>query len=319
LNNLGSELRGLTIVEDTTVQNKNNQKIFLSIPKFFNINEVPETQENVLKTKVIKKVQEKLDGSLIQPVQICGEIKMKSKQSFDNSQAELAQNILEFDPELEFFILDCWDNDFYPLFELVGPDNRVVLDYNKNELVLIAVRTKTGEFIDIDKFNYKRRAKSYTKTLDELIHSAKNDKNIEGYVVKFTDGSVVKIKTLDYLEKHKITDESNSYKILLKRILQEDMDDVYTVINPERLDEIRKIEKKVQDYVLHYITEIQEIIKENHSISDRKSFVNKHINHKYFSVIMSSLKGHDIKEALIDYLLRKYSKEAKAKEFIESL
>jgi T4 RnlA family RNA ligase len=312
-NNLGTELRGLTIVKENAKEN-----IFLSVPKFFNINETQENQESNLKLKTIKKVSEKLDGSLIQPVKICGEIKMKSKQSFDNQQAQMATKLLESDEELEFFILDCWDNNFYPIFELVGPDNKIVLDYKENKLVLIAVRTEAGEFIDIDKFNYKNRAKSFNMSLDDIIHSAKNDKNIEGYIVKFTDGSIVKIKTLDYLEKHRVLQDADSYKTILKRILEEDMDDLYATIPVDKLQEIQKIEKVLTDYVVHYITQIQDIVKDGDK-GNRKAFVSKYISHKYFSVIMSALKGNDVKEALISTILKKHQKEETTKNFLKEI
>jgi len=312
-NNLGSELRGLTIVKENA-----KEHIFLSVPKFFNINETPQTQENVLKSKKIKKVQEKLDGSLIQPVRIQGEIFMKSKQSFDNSQAKLAQEIVDQNEELKFFILDCWDNDFQPLFELIGPDNKIVVNYPENNLILIAVRNQDGEFIDIDKFDYSYKATSFNLTIDDMIHSAKNDQDIEGYVVKFTDGSLVKIKTLDYIEKHRTVSELDSMKTIFKRILTEDMDDLYSVIPENKIPEIQKIEKTVTDYVLHYITQLQDIIDKGNQ-GDRKTFVQKYKSHLYFNVLMGCLKGHECKEQLIKTLLKRYNKESKVRNFLKEI
>ncbi len=313
MDNLGVELRGLCIVKENAKEN-----IFLSVPKFFNINEIPENQENILKTKTIKKVTEKLDGSLITPIKICGDVKMKTKQSFDNPQAKLSQNIVDSDDELKFFILNCWDNDFQPLFELVGPDNKIVLDYPENHLVLIAVRNKEGEFIDIDKFDYKHKATSFNLSVNDMIHSAKNDQDIEGYVVKFTDGSMVKIKTLDYLEKHRVFSELDSKKTIFKRIIEEDMDDLYAIIPENKIQEIQEIEKSVTDYVVHYIKQIQDIVKDGDQ-GDRLSFVKKYKSHIYFNVIMSCLKGRDCKEELIKTLLKRYNKEEKVKRFLKEI
>jgi len=186
----GTELRGLTITHEGT-----KEHVFLSCPKFFKINEIPRTQENILTHKKIKKVLEKVDGSLIQPININGEIRMKTKQSFDSFQAKQAQKILEKSSDLQFFILDCWDNNFYPLFELRKSDNRIAVNCDRIELILIMVRNVEGEFVDVHKFNYKYTAKNYNLTLDEIIarckSSSKSEK--EKYIVKFTDGDIVEL------------------------------------------------------------------------------------------------------------------------------
>ena len=307
------ELRGLTIVKENA-----KEKVFLSIPKFFNINELPETQENVISLKKIKKVQDKLDGSMIQPIELCNEIKMKTKQSFTNPQAKLAQEILDDSPDLQFFILDCWANDFFPMFELVSPLNKIVLDYDETKLVLTAVRCQSGDFVDIDKFDYPHRAEAYDYTIEEMINMAQSTKDTEGFVVKFHDGQIIKIKTLDYISKHRIVSDADQYKVIFQKILTETLDDVYPLLSVPRANEIRKIEQKVQDYVVHYIKQINDIIKDGDP-NNRAKFARAHREHIYFSVIMKCLKGYDPKEVLVDYLLRKYSKEAKTREFLESI
>ncbi len=98
---LSRELRGLVITKENA-----QERVFLSCPKFFNINELPETQYSVVKLKKVKKISEKLDGSLITPIEIGGEIFMKSKASFESPQAKQAQEILDTSADLKFFILD---------------------------------------------------------------------------------------------------------------------------------------------------------------------------------------------------------------------
>ena len=68
------ELRGLTIVDD---------KIWYSIKKFWNLNENEDHQYDKLKNKEIRAVLEKADGSLIQVIQIEGELYCKTKMSFE--------------------------------------------------------------------------------------------------------------------------------------------------------------------------------------------------------------------------------------------
>jgi len=315
---LAKELRGLIITED---------QIFLSVPSFFNINETEETDIKNIKNCVIKKVQQKLDGSLITPILLAGQIYCKSKGSFESIQAKSAQNIVNQSAELKYFILDCYDNNFQPFFELTGTDNKHVLDQDhKQRLSLIMVRDKEGHFVDVDKFNYKYTAESYNYTWDQLLEKQQTETGIEGFVVKYSNLSgdtkspskILKIKTKEFFELHKIHDEADKYNIILKRILEEDMDDMLSTVSEIKRKELTKMYSEVSKYIVHFITEINQITKHGDG-NNRLSFVTKHKDHMFFSVIMKVLKGYDTKQTLIDYLLRKYRKEQVAKVFIEEL
>lgn len=152
------ELNGLTIVDD---------KVYPSIPK------LPKMARKDLKHKSIKKIQKKLEGDLIQFVNINGSLFAKSKTSFDDEVAASAQLILDTSSSLHFFILDCLSNNFFPLFEL-----------HDLELTLIAVRNEDGAFIDVDKFNYEFTVESYN------IKEIKEDQT---YVIKFNDETIIKV------------------------------------------------------------------------------------------------------------------------------
>ncbi len=312
------ELRGLTIIKENA-----QERVFLSIPKFFNVNETPETSLEVLTNKKIKKVQDKADGSMIQFVQIEGEIFAKTKQSFDNPQAKQAQEILDTSTELKYFILDCWENNYHPNFELIGPSNKHVVDYKNDELVLIAVRNDDGCFIDIDKFNYKYSAKSFNKeeyTLEKMISLQGTQKGTEGFVVKFTDETIVKFKTLDYVSKHRLHDEGDSYKIVLKKILTEELDDILGVVSEKKKEELLKYESLVAAYVNHWTVFC--FNETRHSNHTRKEIAATFTSHEYFGVIMQSINKsniEDTKELVIKKILGNYGREEKAKKFFKFL
>jgi RNA ligase len=326
---LGQELRGLTFVKDSA---NTNIKTFLSIPKFFNINEISENQEQRLSNLSIKKISEKLDGSLIQPILIQGEIFMKTKQSFENPQAQMAQKLIESNCDLKFFILDLFDQDFQPLFELVSPDNKIVLDYKETELKLIAVRDLNGHFIDIDKFDYPLKAQTFdqqTKSLQELIEDCQTKEDLEGYVVKFIDSScptnerLVKLKSLWYLERHRLVSDADRISEVFKFILNDKLDDILSTVSEMKREELLKVQHKVAVYVSKTCNEIQEILIKVKD-RDRKSIAQDYISHPYFSIIMSCVKKmicdlESIEETLKEYLLKKYNKEQKVKEFIEEI
>ncbi len=306
---ISRELRGLIIDEIGNIT--------LSVPKFFNINEIEETQSTALASKTIKKIQEKMDGSLITPVNINGEIVIKSKGSFASDQAKLAQKIVDSSADLQYFILDCWDNKFQPYFELTGDENPHVIEYDyESRITLIMVRDAVGKFIDIDKFNYKYTAESYNHTIEEMLKIQKNKKGIEGFVIKFEDETIIKIKTLDYFELHKLNDESDSYKVILKRVLDEDMDDILGIVSEKKKEKLIGINKVISDYVVSFVLEIEDILAENKD-STRKALAEKYRNHIYFNVIMKAFIGKDVKTEIIQTLKNRYNKEKAAEAFVK--
>ncbi len=315
------ELRGLTITKENA-----QERVFLSVPKFFNLNEIPENNIDVLTNKKIKKVQDKADGSMIQFIEVEGEILAKTKQSFENEQAKLAQEILDSSAELKYFILDCLGNNFHPLFELVGPSNRHVLEYPEDELVLIAVRNQEGEFIDVDKFNYKYTIKCFDEnvyTLSEMTRLQETQKDTEGFIVKFTDGHVIKIKTLDYMSKHRLYDASDSYKEVFKRILNEELDDILMIVHESKKEKLLEQETLLVNYVNHWVQFIFDEVGENSkgSKKERKELALEFNTHRHFGVIMKSINKDikDIKEILVNVMITKYNKEQKAQEFFKFL
>jgi hypothetical protein len=48
-----------------------------------------------------------------------------------------SNNILNSDKKLYDFIEKYIEKGIYPIFEYVGPDNRIVVSYEKSELVLL--------------------------------------------------------------------------------------------------------------------------------------------------------------------------------------
>jgi len=93
------------------------------------------------------------------------------------------------------------------LFEIIYPENRIVVDYGKEErLVLLGVMDKRGEEFPYNEIkgegwdivNKYDGVNDYTK-LKEMIS---NDE--EGYVIRFSSGMRMKIKGEEYVRLHRI-------------------------------------------------------------------------------------------------------------------
>ena len=165
--------------------------------KFFNIEEDRHTPTEEFE------VFEKMDGSLGIAFKYNGEVIYATRGSFTSDQAKWMANYGN-----EYNFKDILVDGFTYLFEIIYPENRIVVDYGDQErLVLLGmIITETGvevpyddiEFDGWDIVNKYDGIKDYT-TLKGLVEN-----NAEGFVVRFSNGDRMKIKGEEYLRLHKI-------------------------------------------------------------------------------------------------------------------
>ena len=149
--------------------------------------------------------REKIDGSLGILYRLDGVPAIATRGSFVSEQAIQGTAML-WDYELEVA------EGQTPLFEIVYPQNRIVVDYGeRRELVLLAV---------LDNHTGEESAAAWsgpiaqiwdTTGIDELL--AQDRPNAEGYVLTFASGLRVKIKHAEYVRLHRIITGVNSRHI----------------------------------------------------------------------------------------------------------
>jgi RNA ligase len=177
-------------------------------PKFFNLGE-PLAREDY---EAEVEVTDKLDGSLGIGYAWEGKLYIATKGSFASDQSIEANKILqETHPD--------WlpPEGVTPLFEIIYPENRIVLDYGESrELRLLeGIDIETGKTFDWGSdmknrdgiwMSWPGRTVGFTgyTSLREVV-SAIPRENAEGFVVRYLDTDErVKIKQPDYLAKHKL-------------------------------------------------------------------------------------------------------------------
>jgi RNA ligase len=117
--------------------------------KFFNINERDETKIDKVDWSKPYTIMEKRDGSMIHPMRIGNDIRWMTKMGITEVSAQ-AEKFIEKNTNYEKFAKWCIENQLTPIFEYTSPNNKIVVRYEKDELVLLAVRHNiTGEFMDI--------------------------------------------------------------------------------------------------------------------------------------------------------------------------
>lgn len=175
------------------VLDSENNIIARAMPKFFNIQEYQDEIPNEP-----YKVYEKMDGSLILVFKYKDEIITATKRSFESDQAKAAAELLKSIDKTYFK-----ESKTY-LFELIHPDNRIVVNYEdvKGLFYITTVNNETG----LDEIT-KSLPFPYVKEYDNLtIDQMKNEdrENHEGYVIKFAGGLRLKIKHPTYFKLHRI-------------------------------------------------------------------------------------------------------------------
>lgn len=175
--------------------------------KFHNLNtpSIPETMEGNLPL-IEPTITEKYDGSL-GIFYNTGAVGIATRGSFDSDQAKWATAWLAKRDTL------CYPQNHTLLFEIIYPENRIVVDYGKYEgLILLAiVNNETGEELshhdmrDIANQNHLNYTPSFAP---EVVKLHANRPNFEGFVISYPqpgrDPIKVKVKLDEYVRLHRI-------------------------------------------------------------------------------------------------------------------
>lgn len=171
--------------------------------KFFEIDQLP---AELIPSDNPTEIVEKLDGTLGIMYWFNGRPYISTRGSFTSFQALKATEILHTKYSHIFHLLN--QNHTY-LFEIISPDNRIVVDYgDKEDIFLIGViDNETREDIDIN--NYKEIFNLPLKfdvksefSIDDL-YSIATENSIEGFVIKYENNFRIKLKNKDYVSKFK--------------------------------------------------------------------------------------------------------------------
>ena len=164
--------------------------------KFFNLEENKHTPTSDFE------VFDKMDGSLGIMFKYNGEMVCATRGSFTSDQSKW---MTEFAQKYNY--QDIIVEGFTYLFEIIYPENRIVVNYDGQEkLVLLGIiNTETGEELTYDElFVGFDVVKKYDGVRDYSELKGKVEQNSEGFVVRFSNGDRMIIKGEEYLRLHKI-------------------------------------------------------------------------------------------------------------------
>ena len=200
----------------------------------------------------ILSITEKMDGSLGILFRVNGEYRISTRGSFHSDQAVWATKFLHAHTHL-----DGLPDELTLLFEIIYPENRVIVDYQeREELVLIAARNRfTGDCLpfspDLERLAAKYgfpTPKVYTfRDIGEILARLKTmDKDEEGFVVEFSDGQRFKFKGDKYLELHRLV-FSLSFKNTLQAVATHQAESIRAQIPDEFLADFNGWVKEIEE------------------------------------------------------------------------
>lgn len=283
------------------IRDKTTKKIIArGLPKFFNYSEVKSQIPNLPFV-----VYDKMDGS-------CGILYwhdnipyMATRGSFYSDQAVHATKLLQ--NKYKTLLGENYSllrKDVTYVFEIIYPDNKIVVKYDVDDIFLIcAYETESGNEILLSNMNDlpfpKVKQFDGLNDMNEILQI--QDSHNEGFVVRFDNGFRVKIKFNEYKRLHKIITKLSTVDIWMHLKDGSDINSILEVVPDEFFDDVQKVKTELENN----FTEIEIYTL---SLKDKyknlpKAEIGKLLKSEPYScIVFAMLNGHDYKQKMWEFV-----------------
>jgi RNA ligase len=251
--------------------------------KFFNVNEREETQDHVVDLSRSHTILEKLDGSMIAPFIVDDGILQMiwgTKMGATDVAKPVEQFVEEHSNYRQFakFIIG---RGYTPIFEWCSRKQRIVLDYSEDQLILTAIRdVVSGRYMSRDLMiinaeNYNIpvvRAFDPQTDMKEFIEYVRDLEDVEGFVVRFDDGHMIKLKCDWYVQIHKAKEAILQDRNIVELILDDKLDDIKAHLPAEDRDRLTYFESQINSRILDKAGHLSDATNREQYMGDRKYF-----------------------------------------------
>lgn len=299
------ECRGIKFAPDGTILER-------PLHKFFNVGERTETQPHLLDFTQPHTVMEKLDGSMIHPAIVDGEVVFMTRMGCTDHARKAERHLSE---RIADVIIG--NPDITLIFEWTAPDNRIVVPYRESALTLLACRHKiSGAYLPHSGLHEFADAMGVPVVpIHTLAHASGADfiaharavRGMEGFVVRFDNGLMVKAKGEDYVLKHKAKESVLQEKNVLQLVLRDELDDVLPLLEPEDREAIERYASAVLAGIHATAVRLDAYALAN-SYLDQKSYAQGVANDlpRHLSPLAFQVRaGKDARQSVVDAILKK--------------
>lgn len=249
------------IIFDTT---DNYNIVALPLSKFFNYGEggIHYPSEGA----TIHQVFDKEDGSL----GICfywrGLWKVTTRGSLNSDIGAVGQKI--FDETIKENPTGIVLNPYFTyLFEIIDPICRIVVKYDESKLVLLGLRNRNtgvcyfgGNAMPTWPHYANNRTFENQQQMLQWLNQTKGTE-FEGFVVHFSDGSIFKFKSVDYMRLHRIIAQF-TFKRVLEAVQQHAEEEIRKALPEELIPEFDAYVSTIYARVKDIYKRVNEVVKE---------------------------------------------------------
>lgn len=294
--------------------------------KFFNAGEREETSINKINLYEPHVVLEKLDGSMIRPIPTLEGFRLATKAGITDVAMD-AEVFVADKPYYATFILKCLQKGTTPIFEWCSRKNRIVVDYPEDQLILTGMRyNDTGKYIDYQVMSdyatswnipvVKAVDGLAVQNIDLFVKQVREWDDGEGIVLRFDTGHMVKVKSDDYVLRHKSKDAINQEKNVLQIILEDAVDDLIPLLTLEDAERVKSFQNAFWVSVDDLASEMVDLYNAgNLMYPEKKDFAVEFAQKKILPIhapIMYGMKaGKGAKNVIVDMISKSLSTQTK--------
>lgn len=304
--------------------------------KFHNLNERVEYSTANVDLTQAHVVLDKLDGSMVHTCSTGLGIYLMTRMGI-TEVAQAADKFMCANPIKYSGLLSVLPvEDYTYIFEYVGPNNKIVLDYKEEDLILTGIRhNQNGTYVfhdELIKIGKAFGVKVVENALDDpdfdhvankntFIESVQLASGTEGVVIRFDTGAMIKLKADEYVRKHRSKELIGSPKGMISLIVENTLDDVLPQLDSD-------VQKQVVEYTKTFLTELGRTIEgvrlfvTAYNALSQKDFaltVQEKLPRPLQSVAFLIRKGCDPKVETLNLLRRNLSTNKKIEEVCEKI
>lgn len=284
---------------------KHTEVVALPWSKFWNAGE-----RDLWPSGTLVNVTEKVDGSLGILYRHNGAYRIATRGTFDSEQAIWATEFLKRFNLPGQSVPESWTF----LFEIVYPNNRIVVDYgDREDLVLLGIRNRYSG----NDFGYDAvRRMGYTlglnvvpthdlTTLDSVLAAAKTlEPNAEGWVLRYDDGSRWKVKGTAYREISRLIAFATRAHVI-EAMISGDIEEWLGTIPEEYRDDVIGWKKEAETHSRDEMARLTTILADGPTASRKDFALWAKANHPDdMPYLFALLDGKDIRTMILKGMLK---------------
>lgn len=149
--------------------------------------------------------------------------------------------------------------------------------------------------------------------IDQFLAEIGGEEQCEGYIIRFENGHMVKLKNAWYLNLHRAKDQLSNEKNVYRLVLSEHHDDLLPQLDPDTRRALENFAADLSHAVKTQAATLDNAVKANWELyGNRRDFaLNFGSKQELSAVVFKILDGRDAYEALVDWLLAQTSTQAK--------